>query len=122
VGNAGVVQRRVWIRHERHLDQRKGRVEGGQRQGSLGRLKRSGGEPQVKSTGLPGRQGGAAGRVHEGIAARIVLNGRLAQHNIVCRSVSERDGFYPALAQRVGAEIETGGREGQPRRNSTRRG
>jgi hypothetical protein len=68
---------------------------------------------------LPRRQRRAAGGGDNGIAAGVVDQGGGTEDDVRRRVVLERGDLGLALVQRVGAEIEAGGRESQLARRET---
>jgi len=95
------------------LEQGEGRVQRGQLQPGRGGRERPGGIAEGVFAALPRRQRRAAGGAGEDIAAGVVGEGGGVQRDVRRRAVLERGDLGLDLVQRVGAEIEAGGCEGQ---------
>jgi hypothetical protein len=98
---------------QRQLEQGKSRVRRGQFQPGRGGRERPGGIAEGVLAALPRRQRRAAGGAGNGVAAGVVDEGGGVQRDIRRRAVLERGGQILDFAQRVGAEIERRGDEGE---------
>jgi hypothetical protein len=98
---------------QRQLEQRKSRVQRGQFQPGRGGRERPGGIAEGVLAALSRRQRRAAGAAGNGVAAGVVDQGGGTEDDVRRRAVLERGGQILDFAQRVGAEIERRGDEGQ---------
>jgi len=98
---------------QRQLEEGKIRVLGAQFQPGRGGRERLGGVAERVLAALPRRQRRAAGGAGKGVAAGVVGESSGAEDDVRRRAVLERGDLGLALVQRVGAEIEGCGREGQ---------